>query len=106
MKIARFAASLVVIASLSLSTVTPAQAFTLFGVRFFEKSQPTPTPTATPSPTPRPTTTPRPTDANGQVLGENDHLPATGPEESVGLILLAVSGAFVARKLWQVNHQL
>ena len=82
-------------------------AFTLFGIRFFEPDPtPTPTPKPTATPTPTVTATPMPTDEAGQVLGDQDSLPSTGPEQNIAVILAVTAGAFVARKYWQVSHKL
>lgn len=106
-KLASLALALSLVFGFSLAAAPQAEAFTLFGVRFFEKNRPTPTPTATPTPTPSPTPVPeQKPDQNGQVLGETGKLPETGPEASAGLILLGVTGAFVARKMLQVGHNL
>lgn len=102
-------ASILIALSLSLSAaVVPptTHAFTLFGIRFFEPD-PTPTPTPKPSPTPSPTPTlVQDTDEQGQVLGEQESLPSTGPEQNLAIILAVVAGAFVARKYWQISHKL
>jgi hypothetical protein len=90
-----------------IATPKPAHAFVLFGVHFFEKAKPSPTPTPAATPTPTPTATPTPTvvaTPAGTHIG-NNNLPTTGPEESVGALLLAVVAGFVARKYWQVSHQ-
>ena len=105
MKILKLLSISLTIAFLSLVvTPKPAHAFVLFGVHFFEKVKPTPTPT--PKVTPKPTTTPiqvSPTPSGTHI--DNNNLPTTGPEESVGALLLAVVAGFVAHKYWQVTHQ-
>jgi hypothetical protein len=101
-----FIISAIVIGLGFAATPQPAHAFTLFGIKFFEKSTPTPTPTPKPTVTPTPTPTPILT-ATPTVAGvtTNGNLPSTGPEQSIGALLLAVVGGFVARKYWQVTHQ-
>lgn len=106
---AKIIASILLVLSLSLSAAVVPQtthAFTLFGIRFFE---PEPTPTPTPKPTPTPTAEPTPVndiDEQGQVLGDQESLPSTGPEQNIAVILAVVAGAFIARKYWQVSHKL
>jgi hypothetical protein len=102
--------TILIVLSLSLgvaSMPTTTHAFTLFGIRFFE---PEPTPTPTPKPTATPTPTPTPvvndTDKDGQVLGDQESLPSTGPGENLAVVLAVVAGAFIARKYWQVSHKL
>jgi hypothetical protein len=79
-------------------TPKPANAFVLFGIHLFEKAKPTPTPT--PIPTPTPTSTPKPSvSPTATVIAPDGNLPTTGPEESVGTVLLAVIGSLIALKL-------
>jgi hypothetical protein len=102
MKLLKVITLSLLIAGLSLAAAPqPAQAFTLFGIRFFERSTPTPTPTPKPTVTPTPILTATPT-VQGVQTGDN--LPSTGPEESVGVLLLAIVGGFIAHKYWQATQ--
>lgn len=83
----------------------PAQAFTLFGIHFFEKAKPTVTPTPKPTPTPTPITTVSPTPVMANMTDQSN-LPSTGPEQNVAGLLLAIIVGFIARKYWQVSHQI
>jgi hypothetical protein len=97
-----FIVTLAIVLTAAAVTPRPANAFVLFGIHFFEK-KPTPTPTPVTTPTPTPTVTPT---GETQGVSTGDNLPSTGPAESVGALLSVVVAGFVARKYWQVSHQI
>src|SRR5690242_11600529 len=101
-KLAKILTSFAFVAILAVAVPTQAEAFTLFGIRFFEK----PTPTPTIAPTIAPTIVATPTVSASPVVGAGGNLPSTGPETGIAAILVLISGAFIARKYWQVPHKI
>ena len=99
------AIALLIASAGAMAAPKPAHAFTLFGIHFFEKAKPTPTPTPRPTATPTPTPTAAPS-ATPTPAGDHGNLPNTGPTEDVGVLLLIVVAGFIARKYWQVSHQI
>lgn len=113
MKIANILVSLLFVFSLGLAVVPQeAHAIKIFGICLFEENcngekpapSPTPTPTPEPTPTPTPSMTPLVEDEDGQVLGEDDSLPSTGPRENMAMIIGGIAVAFIAHKYWRTHN--
>jgi len=101
-KLAKILTSFTLVAMLAVAIPSQAEAFTLFGIKFFEK----PTPTPTIAPTVAPTIVATPTVSASPVIADNSNLPTTGPETGIAAILVMIAGAFIARKYWQVPHKI